>query len=287
MLNEFEEFRAYTEQPVYATSGKRDNSFLGRFTFDMIMDFEGLSRVLTILARGYLFQGGENPRDWIALARRALCAWCSVPNRSDGSKKASPKADWQFTTDFREYHTEFPELVDENGGGWFYRHVHAVADFMQSNSEKVSKTALDKAGSIQAGFDGAWRKKVIQFQMPIFSPETKGAWILRFDDVLADTLELGALRNQEASFSSDDMQMIDVAAPGGVPAEVISTLIAYYNANKPADCDWVVLPVTNFDAYFGNTNFSRKWLNRIPPEILERQKQSFGVCRFRMKIYED
>jgi len=284
MLNELEEFCAYTEQPVYTTTGKRDNSFLGRFTFDMIMDFEGLSRVLTIFARGYLFQNDENPYDRIELARRALCAWCSVPERSDGNKKDNPKASWQFTTDFREYNTEFPEIVDETGGGWFYRHVHAVADFMQNSPGKVSKTALDKAEPINTGFDSAWRKKVMQFQVPISSPETKGAWVLRFDDILADALELGALRKQEVAFSSDDMQIIEAITPEGVPAEVISILIAYYNANKPADSDWVVLPVTNFDAYFGNTNFSRKWLNQIPPEIMERQKQSFGICRYQMKV---
>ena len=32
MLNEIEEFKAYTEKPVYKCSGKRDLSFLGRFS---------------------------------------------------------------------------------------------------------------------------------------------------------------------------------------------------------------------------------------------------------------
>ena len=41
-------------------------------------------------------------------------------------------------------------------------------------------------------------------------------------------------------------------------------LIAYYKANKPDDSDWVVLPVASFDAYYGNTNFSRKYLSKIP-----------------------
>ena len=34
MLNELEEFRAYTDPPIYAASGKRDNTYLGRFTFE-------------------------------------------------------------------------------------------------------------------------------------------------------------------------------------------------------------------------------------------------------------
>ena len=32
MLNELEEFRAYTAPPVYAAKGKRDNSYLGRMS---------------------------------------------------------------------------------------------------------------------------------------------------------------------------------------------------------------------------------------------------------------
>lgn len=32
MLNEIEEFKAYTDKPVYKCSGKRDFSFLGRFS---------------------------------------------------------------------------------------------------------------------------------------------------------------------------------------------------------------------------------------------------------------
>ena len=74
----------YTCPMTYASSGKRDTSFLGRFTWDTLLDFEGLARVLTILARGYLFHLSDgsltdDPRKRIEYARRALCAWCSVP----------------------------------------------------------------------------------------------------------------------------------------------------------------------------------------------------------------
>ena len=33
MTNEWAEFRAYTEQPVYAAEGKKDTRYLGRFTY--------------------------------------------------------------------------------------------------------------------------------------------------------------------------------------------------------------------------------------------------------------
>ena len=108
MINERDEFLAYTEQPVYSAANKRDTAYMGRFTFDMLLDFEGLSRVLTIVARGYMWQGEEPD---IERAARALRAWCSVPD----SKKASPKEDWQYQTQFSDLHGEFPELVDEHG----------------------------------------------------------------------------------------------------------------------------------------------------------------------------
>lgn len=285
MLNEWQEFLDYTGAVTYTAAGKNDTTYLGRFTFDTLLDFEGLARVLTILARGYLFHGADgsilqgNPRSRIDYARRALCAWCSVPGR----KTATPKETWQFKTDFRDLHREFPGLVGKDGAGWFCRHVHAVARFIQENPEKVRKTALDKALIIEKKFGTAWRNKVLQYQTAIFSPQTKGAWTLRFDDVIADVLELGPLQQGGPELPSELMERLRAAAPEGVPFEIIETLVAYYIANKPEDSDWVVLPVANFDAYFGGTSFSKKHLKAIPETIMVRDGMGFGVCRYRIK----
>ena len=144
------------------------------------------------------------------------------------------------------------------------------------------KTALNHCEGIQKGFDKEWRKKVLQFQVPLFAPNTKGAWILRFNDVLADAMELGELKNKEIVFTDSELQIIEAATQKGAHTEALRAFITYYRANKLDDSDWVVMPVAKFDAYFGNTSFSRKWLNKMPPEIIERQKQSFGVCRYRV-----
>lgn len=82
MLNELEEFKAYTTPVRYEVNRKGDTAFLGRFTFESLLSFEGLGRILTILARGYLPD--------INRARNALCAWCSIPD----SKNATPKEEW-------------------------------------------------------------------------------------------------------------------------------------------------------------------------------------------------
>lgn len=188
MIDEREEFAAYTGTVVYDATNKQDSAYLGRFTFDTLLRGEGLQRILTIVARGYLWQT-EKPD--IDRAREALRAWCSISD----SKKAKPKEAWQYETDFGWLHGAFPELVDKQGSGWFVRHVHGVRDFPKRHPEKVSKPALKNLEPLSHGWDAHWRDRVRQFQVPIFSPETKGGWVLRFDDILADALELGPLRS--------------------------------------------------------------------------------------------
>lgn len=277
MLNEIAEFEAYTGEVDYIAQNKYDSTYLGRFTYDMLMKFEGLSRVMTIIARGYMWQDGMKPQ--IDIARCALCAWCSIPDK----KKAPPKKEGQSKTDCRELRDEFPELVDENGIGWFYRHVHRIVSFVMQTPDKLMKTSVANCEQLDRGFDAAWRKKVMQFQVPLFSVNTKGAWVLRFDDILADALQLGALKSNEITLLPEVLQTLSDAAPKGVREDVLPTLVQYYFTNKPEDSDWVILPVANFDAYFGTTSFSRKWLGKIPDKIIMRENSS-GVCRYRIKI---
>ena len=95
MLNEWTEFLQYTSPVTYTATGKRDNSYLGRFTYTTLTEFEGMARILTILARGYLFHDEDgnvldvNPKCKIDLARRALLAWCSIPDNKKPPLKRS------------------------------------------------------------------------------------------------------------------------------------------------------------------------------------------------------
>ena len=273
MINEQEEFEQYTGTPVYNAKNKQDSAYLGRFTFDMILKGEGMARVLTIIARGFYWSSGCDAE----YTRRTLCAWCSIPD----SRKGTAKEDWQYPSDFHALHDEFPELVDGQGRGWFYRHVHSIADFMTAHPEKVGKVVFVNAEIINTKWNEHWRNKVVQLQIPIFLPETKGAWVMRFDDVIADAAELGALRSTDVILPETVISAAAQLAPD-VRSDVIEVLVKYYIANKPYDTDWVVLPVSNFDAYFGTTAFSRKWLAMIPETVIERQKQCLGVCRYRL-----
>ncbi len=281
MLNEWQEFLDYTGPVIYKASGKKDTSWLGRFTFEALREFGGLSRILTVLARGFLFHGPDGrkldgrPRERTGYAHRGLCAWCSVPER------ASAKPEWQYRTDFGLLHEEFPALVDEDGRGWFCRHFHAAMAFAQNNPKVVRKAYSEAAGELDKKFGAEWRKKVRQFQMPLFSSNADAAWIIRFDDVIADALELGPLRQGMVDLPDDLLAKIEAVRPGKLPSAVIQMLITYYIANKPEDSKWVVLPVANFDCWFGDTNFGRKYLSQIPEEIIQRSS-SFGVSRYRV-----
>ena len=80
MTNEWNEFIDYTAKPIYSVRDKKDMSFLGRFTLDMMRQNIGFSRIFTVIARGYLFHllcgslRDGDPYERADLARRALCA---------------------------------------------------------------------------------------------------------------------------------------------------------------------------------------------------------------------
>ena len=281
MTNEWAEFRAYTVQPLYAAEGKKDTRYLGRFTYKTLLDFEGLGRILTVIARGYLYHDRDgalllgSSYDRVERARDALCAWCSVP---DSKKSSDPPVD------FRELSAGFPELVNAKGEGWLYRHVRAVVKFVQKNPELVDLRAQNSCAMLSKGFKKQWEKKVRQFQVPIFASNTKGTWTLRFDDVLADALEAGHLRREEYILPAETAQAIRSADLNGVPVEVVEEVVRFYLANRREDTDWVVLPVANFDCFFGNTNFSRKWLSALPETVIRRSESSYGVSRYMVLI---
>ena len=279
MTNEWLEFQAYLKSPSYSAENKHDLSYLCRFTFKTITDFEGFGRILTIIARGYLFHNQDgslregNPYERVEYAWNALCAWCSIPDKNENEPFIN----------FSDLSSDFPEFVNDRGEGWYFRHVQNIIKFVKKNPDSVSEKAKTTVALISKGFKKEWKKKVRQLQVPVFALNTKAAWALRFDDILADALELGALRTYEYVLPPERENAINAIDLGGVPFEVICDVIAYCEANKPTDTDWVALPIANFDCYYGNTNFSKKWLSKIPATILLREVNN-GVSRVKLNI---
>lgn len=266
MLNEVQEFLDYTTTPAH---------YLGRFTVESIRDFLGFDRILTILARGYLFRGGD-PYDNVETARKALCAWCSIPEKTPKGR------DGEFTTCFPDLCGEFPELVDENGCGWYIRHIRAISHLAEQHPKTVKAGVRALFPDRLTEYESQWRKKVRQFQIPIFQESTDAIWQLRFDDIIANALTLGPLRGMGAEVTEQQKEKLLPFIQDKVKLEHLTTLVAYYEANKPEDSDWVVLPAANFNNYFGSTVFSKKVLPTITGKIIQRSDMSYGSGRYRV-----
>ena len=167
-MNEWEEFSAYTAFPEYKADFKDDTGYMGRFTFPMLLEFEGFGRVLTILARGYLFRDGSDGYERIELARRALLAWCSLSGEK--TKKApDQEADPRLRVNYGEYAEEFPELVTPDGEGWLIRHVGNIVSFVEANPNAVRKGVWNKVQMLKTGFRAKWANKVRQMLIPTFA----------------------------------------------------------------------------------------------------------------------
>ena len=274
MLNEFEEFKAYTTFPDYTIKSKRDTGYLGRFTYKMIKEFRGFNRVLTIIARGYMWKT-ETPD--VDRAYRALCAWCSLPE----SVKPDRRKAGQDRTCFSDLHDEFPELVSEEGEGWYFIHVHNVAAAVLDNAGNNTNSMASNALTIVKKFNKGWCNKVMQAQASLYTKTTKGAWIIRFEDIVAEAKELGPLKNNDFDLPAETVQKLTDALIDKKRKNVFLDLTKFYLANKPYDSEWAILPVENFNAYYGTTSFDRKWLPDFPESIVVREEYS-GACRFKM-----
>lgn len=273
MLNEVQEFKDYTQAPDY--TGK---NILGRFTVEAIRDFLGFERIFTILARGFLFRSSD-PHENVDYTRRALCAWVSIPDDGEDLKGWEGK----FTTCFPELHEEFPELVDETGCGWYIRHIRSISALAQQNPKKVKANIREYLVEKLPDFEKKWRNKVRQFQVPIFLENTDAIWQIRFDDVIANAITLGPLREMEAEVTEQQKEKLLPFVKDKVKLEHLTTLVAYYQANKPEDSDWVVLPASNFNSYFGSTVFSKQVLKAVTGTVIQRSDTSYGSGRYRVR----
>ena len=274
MINEREEFLSYINFPEYSSKSKQDYSYLGRFTLEMFKDLTGFNRVLTIIARGYMFDGEGNAD--ISRAEKAIRAWCSVPDK----KNTKPLEDWQYITDFRVLHDEFPELVDKNGKGWLCRHIANIVSYVKKNPDKVSQAAIKKTNDYLKDFEKAWRRKVEQFHTSIYDVNTINGWIIRFDGIISDALELGPLREDEIEIPDSILHKLHERLPENC-IEGVTVLIKYYIANRQPDTDWVVISHINLDGYLGYGTFTKKLLATIPEDILIRST-NHGVNRYKI-----
>ena len=285
MTNEWLEFKAYTDAPVFLAENKQSTAFIGRFTVRMIKQNKGFNRIFTVLARGYLFHNTDgtlrtdDPYERTEEARRFLCAWCSLPYETVSNKALA------FHTSFPELHSEFPDIVDKNGAGWYYRYLHSLSDYIKKNKENVTKKlhcfAEKKTLKI---IEEKWSRKLIQFQYSVYNDKSSADFPLLFDTAIADALVLGPLRTEAVFLSDETLDKIRAYQADAKTERLMITLAEYYSANKESDSDWVIIPRTNISAYLGSATYMESYENKIPDEFMEKKPELGGVSAVRIKL---
>ena len=285
MTNEWLEFKAYTDTPVFLAENKQSTAFIGRFTVRMIKKNKGFSRIFTILARGYLFHNADgtictdDPYTRIEEARKFLCAQCSLPYETVSNKALA------FHTSFPELHSEFPDIVDENGAGWYYRYLHSLSDYIKKNKDKVTKKlhCFTEKKTLKA-IESTWSNKLIQYQYSIYNNRSSADFPLLFDTAIADALVLGPLRTEAVVLPEETLQKIKDYGVNAKTARLMITLAEYYIANKEPDSDWVIIPRTNISAYLGSATYMESYENKIPDEFMEKKPEMGGVSAVRINL---
>ena len=260
LTNERLEFKAYTDTPVFLAESKQSTAFIGRFTVRMIKQNKGFSRIFTVLARGYLFHNADgtlrtdDPYERIEKARKFLCAWCSLPYETVSNKALT------FHTSFPELHNEFPEIVDENGAGWYYRYLHSLSAYIKKNKENVTKKlhCFAEKKTLKA-IESTWANKLIQFQYSIYNDRSSADFPLLFGTAIADALILGPLRTEAVVLPDEALQKIKAYGVNAKTERLMITLAEYYAANKELDSDRVIIPRTNISAYLGSATYMESY----------------------------
>ena len=285
LTNEWLEFKAYTDTPVFLAESKQSTAFIGRFTVRMIKQNKGFSRIFTVLARGYLFHNADgtlrtdDPYERIEKARKFLCAWCSLPYETVSNKALT------FHTSFPELHNEFPEIVDENGAGWYYRYLHSLSAYIKKNKENVTKKlhCFAEKKTLKA-IESTWANKLIQFQYSIYNDRSSADFPLLFDTAIADALILGPLRTEAVVLPDEALQKIKAYGVNAKTERLMITLAEYYIANKEPDSYWVIIPRTNISAYLGSAKYMESYEGKIPEGFMEKKPEMGGVSAVRIKV---
>lgn len=285
MTNEWLEFKAYTDTPVFLADSKQSTAFMGRFSTTIIKKNKGFNRIFTILARGFLFHNADgsvrtdDPYERTEEARHFLCAWCSLPYEAVTNKAL------KFHTSFPKLHSEFPNIVDENGAGWYYRYLHSLSDYIRKNKESVTKKLHCFAErKTLKDIESTWANKLIQFQYSIYNDRSSADFPLLFDTAIADALVLGPLRTEAVALPDETLQKIKAYGVNAKTERLMITLAEHYIANKEPDSDWVIIPRTNISAYLGSATYMESYESKIPEGFMEKKPEMGGVSAVKITV---
>ena len=95
--------------------------------------------------------------------------------------------------------------------------------------------------------------------------------------------ELGPLQNRDIQLPQIVLDLLTERVPKGVPDNLLPMLVKYYLVHKQEGEEWVMLPISAVDAYYGSNSFSKKWKLLLPKGLIEF-KNSYGICKYKTTI---
>ena len=108
----------------------------------------------------------------------------------------------------------------------------------------------------------------------------------RFGSAIAETLckageEVMGV-DMDLDLVEDMRDKITQAASKSVPNWMIEELVRFILANQRDHTEWVNIPMANFNAFFGDTSFSKKYKPHIPDALVVFEPQKLGICRVKL-----
>lgn len=190
-----------------------------------------------------------------------------------------------FHTSFPELHSKFPNIVDENGAGWYYRYLQSLSAYIKKNKANVTKKlhCFAERKTLKA-VESTWANKLIQFQYSIYNNRSSADFPLLFDAAIADALVLGPLRTDAVVLPDEALQKIKSCGVNAKTERLMITLAEYYIANKESDSKWVIIPRTNISAYLGSATYVESYESRMPEGFMEKKPEMGGVSAVRIRI---
>ena len=190
-----------------------------------------------------------------------------------------------FHTSFPELHSKFPNIVDENGAGWYYRYLHSLSYYIKKNKDNVTKKlhCFAEKKTLKA-IESTWANKLIQFQYSVYNDRSSADFPLLFDTAIADALVLGPLRTEAIVLPDETLQKIKAYGVNGKTERLMITLAEYYIANKEPDSDWVIIPRTNISAYLGSATYMESYEGKIPDGFMDKKPEMGGVSAVRINL---
>ena len=85
------------------------------------------------------------------------------------------------------------------------------------------------------------------------------------------------MRTESILLTDEQEQWLAEVTPKSVPLNVTRTLLEYYLANKSANSNWCVLPITNMEAYLGSSALSRMYLKKLNDIIRKKNISSVNA----------